>query len=171
MSQHNEEHNEEHVVSSQPSTGPRREDGADRPSPELGAPASSGAAGSEPPPPPRLTRSREDRMIAGVAGGLARYFGVDPVIVRIAFVLLALTGGGVLAYLIAWVVIPEATIEEEGAGRTSTASSAVAGLMLITLGAILLIDRLTPLLSWRYLGPAVLLGVGVLLLARREDRR
>ena len=55
----------------------------------------------------RLLRSRRDRMIGGVCGGLGRYLNVDPVLLRIAAVALALAGGvGVLAYLVAWVLIP-----------------------------------------------------------------
>jgi phage shock protein C len=59
--------------------------------------------------PRRLHRSREDRMIAGVCGGLAQYFGVDPVVVRIGAVALALAGGaGLPAYLFAWLLVPRA---------------------------------------------------------------
>src|SRR3712207_7397152 len=48
----------------------------------------------------RLTRSRDDRMIAGVAGGVAKYFNVDPVIVRIVAIVLVFFGGaGALLYL------------------------------------------------------------------------
>lgn len=55
----------------------------------------------------RLTRVEEGRMIAGVCTGLARYFGVDATVVRIIFVLLALfAAGGVLLYLILWLVMP-----------------------------------------------------------------
>ena len=55
-------------------------------------------------PPPegvrRLTRSSSDKLIGGVAGGLGRYFGVDPILFRIAFVVLTFAGGvGVLAYI------------------------------------------------------------------------
>jgi phage shock protein C len=57
----------------------------------------------------RLTRSTTERMIAGVAGGLGEYFNMDPTLVRLIFVLLALAGGpGLLLYLILWVVVPEA---------------------------------------------------------------
>jgi len=57
--------------------------------------------------PRRLTRSRTDKKIAGVCGGLAKYFGIDPVIPRvIALVLLLGAGTGVLAYIICWIVIP-----------------------------------------------------------------
>ena len=57
--------------------------------------------------PKRLYRSRDDRMIAGVCGGLGEYFSVDPVLVRLGFLLLALTTGvGFVAYLIMAVVVP-----------------------------------------------------------------
>jgi phage shock protein PspC (stress-responsive transcriptional regulator) len=55
----------------------------------------------------RLTRSLNDRMIGGVCGGLGQYLGMDPTIVRLLFVLLALCGGqGVLIYLIMLLVVP-----------------------------------------------------------------
>jgi len=55
-----------------------------------------------------LRRSLDDRMLAGVAGGLARYFGVDAVIVRIAFVVLTFVGGaGIPLYLAGLLLIPE----------------------------------------------------------------
>jgi len=55
----------------------------------------------------RLYRSRSDRMIWGVCGGLAKYFDIDPTLVRIIFVLLALANGvGILAYIILAIVVP-----------------------------------------------------------------
>ncbi len=55
----------------------------------------------------RLVRSRSDRVIAGVAGGLAHHFDVDPTLVRVLWVLAVVVGGfGVLAYVILWVVLP-----------------------------------------------------------------
>ena len=56
----------------------------------------------------RLYRSREDRMIAGVCGGLGEYFGIDPTLVRLLFVFAALFyGPGILVYLILMLVVPE----------------------------------------------------------------
>ena len=55
----------------------------------------------------QLTRSSSDRMIGGVCGGLARYFGIDSSIVRLVFVLLVLSGVSPLVYLVLWVVMPE----------------------------------------------------------------
>lgn len=55
----------------------------------------------------RLYRSRSNVMIGGVCAGLADYFNLDPTVVRLIFVLLALLGGhGVLIYLILWLVVP-----------------------------------------------------------------
>ena len=57
----------------------------------------------------RLMRSQSDRMVAGVAAGLAEYFNIDPAIVRLLFVLATVMGGhGVLIYLILWLVMPDA---------------------------------------------------------------
>lgn len=57
--------------------------------------------------PNRLYRSRSDRMLAGVAGGIAKYFNVDPTLVRLLFVLFALAGGpGLLVYIILWIIMP-----------------------------------------------------------------
>ncbi len=55
----------------------------------------------------QLTRSSSDRMIGGVCGGLARYFGIDSSIVRLVFVLLVLSGVSPLVYLVLRVVMPE----------------------------------------------------------------
>jgi phage shock protein C len=56
----------------------------------------------------KLRRSKNDAMIAGVAGGIAEYFNVDPVLIRLAFVLTAVLGGpGLLIYIIMWIIMPE----------------------------------------------------------------
>ena len=55
----------------------------------------------------RLYRSKKNRVIAGVCGGLGEYFNIDPVFIRLLWVLLVFAmGTGILAYLIAWLVIP-----------------------------------------------------------------
>lgn len=55
----------------------------------------------------RLVRSSSDRIIGGVCGGLARYFGIDATIVRLVFVLAVLSGLSPLIYLILWIVMPQ----------------------------------------------------------------
>ncbi len=63
----------------------------------------------------RVFRSRKYRIIAGVSGGLAEYFNVDVVLVRLLWVISVFAGGGgILAYIIAWIVIPE---ENRGEGK------------------------------------------------------
>ncbi len=67
-----------------------------------------------------LCRSKSNRIIAGVCGGLGEYLGVDPTVVRLAFVLLALFGGGgIFLYLILWLVMPE----EGGPARFASAET------------------------------------------------
>lgn len=67
----------------------------------------------------RLTRSRTERWIGGVCGGIGNYFNLDPTVIRVIFILLALiVGGGLLIYLILWLIIPlepetTAIVEEE----------------------------------------------------------
>lgn len=56
----------------------------------------------------RLYRSKTERKVAGVCGGIAEYFNVDPTIIRLAWLIAVFcAGGGLLAYLIALIVIPE----------------------------------------------------------------
>lgn len=73
---------------------------------------------------PRLMRSQADRRIAGVCGGLAEYFDVDPTIVRITWVIVSIVCGavvfGVVAYLIAWFIIPQAPVQAWQASPSTT---------------------------------------------------
>ena len=57
----------------------------------------------------RFFRSRDDRMIAGVCGGAAKYFGIDPTLLRLLLVIAAILGfgTGVLVYLACWLLVPE----------------------------------------------------------------
>jgi phage shock protein PspC (stress-responsive transcriptional regulator) len=73
---------------------------------------------------PRLVRSQTDRRIAGICGGLAEYFDLDPTIVRVVWVILSIIAGavvfGVIAYLIAWFIIPPAPAAEWQASPSTT---------------------------------------------------
>ena len=123
--------------------------------------------------PPRLLRSREDRVIGGVAGGLAHYLSTDPVIVRLVFVVLAVFGGGgILAYIVAWLVIPEAPVDGPAPVPHQGANTPLlVGLVLVALGGLLLADQLVPWFSWRYAAPATLIALGGLLIARKVTDR
>lgn len=92
-----------------------------------------------PPPPPRrrrFLRSRDDRVIAGVAGGLGRYFDIDPVIVRIAAVVSIFFGGlGVIAYLITAIFVPA----DDGSGNPAPGSRGAAAVRILGITALIAI--------------------------------
>ncbi|HEX8132086.1 MAG TPA: PspC domain-containing protein [Actinomycetes bacterium] len=55
----------------------------------------------------KLYRSKTDRKVAGVCGGLAQYFNIDPTLIRVLFVVLAILGGsGLVLYLALWIIVP-----------------------------------------------------------------
>src|SRR4051794_1630213 len=84
------------------------------------------------PPPRRLTRSRSDRVLGGVCGGLAAYFRIDPIIVRLGAVLLVLAGGaGVLLYLAAVLLVPAEGDDVVGEGPTAGRVATVAGVVVL----------------------------------------
>jgi phage shock protein C len=72
----------------------------------------------------KLYRSRNERMIAGVCGGLGEYFNIDPTLIRLLFVFLALAGGpGLVAYIVLLIVVPEEPLS--GQNMPSAASQQV----------------------------------------------
>lgn len=70
----------------------------------------------------RLMRSRNDRMIAGVAAGVARYLTIDTAIVRLIFVLLALSGPAFLLYPLLWLIMPQEPAEGAGVSQVFVAT-------------------------------------------------
>ncbi len=97
----------------------------------------------------RLYRSRTDKIIAGVCGGMAEYFDVDPVIMRVLFVLLAFFGGsGFILYLASIFIIPKKPLqtESEAAPAQQSASRGGArtmfGIVMIIFGALILLGNL-----------------------------
>ncbi len=121
-----------------------------------------------------LRRSRTDRLIAGVCGGVGRYLGVDPVLIRVAFVVLAIAGGsGVLLYILGWILIPEEKEGEElGEAPPSSADTArlVFGAALIGVGVILLLGLSIPRIG-KYLWPLALIAVGVAVIVQATSKR
>ena len=143
--------------------------------------------------PSRLYRSRDDRMLFGVAGGMARYLGVDPAITRLVWVALVLAvGAGVLLYIVAAIIIPEepaGVATEAAAQRTANAGGAppgagpnaanvntntgaiLVGLLLVGLGAWFLLQRFIPQIDGRVVWPAVLIVLGLALVVGAMRRR
>jgi len=132
-----------------------------------------------PEPPPAaggqrvVRRSRDERVVAGVCGGIGRYLGIDPVLLRIAFVILALANGlGLIAYVVAWVVIPEERPGQAPAPVPETRRETgrlVLGGALVVLGLVLLLDRLVPDLDELFWPLAVVaVGVAVMLVGLRR---
>ena len=119
---------------------------------------------ADPPPVPRrLTRSSSDKVLAGVAGGLGRYFDIDPIIFRIGFVVLTLAGGaGVLAYLAAWVLVPEDPVPGQAPTDRSRAAT-IAGAAVLALAAIVLLGHGLFFLAPPLIAIGVIAIVGVLL--------
>lgn len=134
----------------------------------------------------RLTRSSSDKIIGGVAGGIASYLAIDPVLVRIGFlVLLFASGIGFPIYLILWIVMPrddgsgDDFIQKNIGDLSDTVSSNVnklgrpgtIGVILILLGAYFLLNQLG-VMSWvggAVFWPLVIIGFGVYLLLRRDN--
>jgi len=109
----------------------------------------------------KLTRSSSDKVIGGVAGGLGRYFGVDPILFRIAFVVLTFAGGvGILAYiaLLAFVPADDGT-SPFGVGRNAN----IAGAILLALLALVVFGPPAFFLGPVLVPVAIVLGIGVLL--------
>lgn len=141
----------------------------------------------------RLVRRTDRKVIGGVASGLADYFGVDPMLFRIGFVVFAIAGfGGILAYLLAWAFIPA---YDRPASEQRAAVAKWGGIALIVIGALTVVPALLAFLTggfffdgfhgpWGRPGPGgpnvgpieklfvagLLLAVGVLLLRRPAPR-
>jgi len=132
--------------------------------------------------PRRLYRSREDRWIAGVCGGLGRFFGVDPMPIRIAFIILSLWQGiGVLVYLIMILIVPDEPTgqvvtdphipQEHGVEDPQAQRVRILGVILVLGGIYLLIRTLGFLpVNAERLTALVLIAAGFIILLLRPGR-
>lgn len=147
----------------------------------------------------KLTRSRRERMIGGVAGGMGQYLGVDPTWVRIAWVVIAFAtnGAAVLVYLLLLVVIPEGDRTDAAADAAagdahpgdpamhtpaedrraftvppidSGQGALILGGILVAVGAWALIGQYVDI-DWRTIWPAGLVVAGLLIMAASVARR
>lgn len=140
----------------------------------------------------KLQRTRKDNVLAGVCGGIARYFNIDVVIVRIIWVISALAGGfGIGTYIICALIIPKEkddyqerfNDDDESFDDNSESfnekyefddekddrSKQYLGLAFIVIGAMMTFKIIFPGFSFRFFWPLLLIGGGLLLLNRRND--
>lgn len=125
----------------------------------------------------RLSRCRENRVIAGVASGVAEFFGLDPTLVRVLWFLSLFFGGVTLVvYIGLALIVPlepatagAATepVEPHGHGATGSGRwTTIFGIALILLGGLALFGAVLPeVASWRYLWPLFIIGMGAVLVA------
>jgi phage shock protein C len=143
----------------------------------------------------RLYRSRKNRVIAGVCGGIAEYLDVDPVLIRIIAVILLFVGGGsLIAYIIGMIIIPDeskifsSSVETQPTpegppppphtgftGQSAHTGSLIVGVVMILLGFTFLM-RTIPFLrhyywwfwdmGWNFFWPSVLIVIGLLIILK-----
>jgi phage shock protein C len=136
----------------------------------------------------RLTRSSSDKIIAGVCGGLAEYLEIDPILVRLAFLVLFFASGiGFPIYIILWIVMPQGennaiadseviqkNINDIGesvqSGIKRLGKPGTVGVILVLLGAYFLLSEIG-LFNWMsgaVFWPLVIIGAGIYMLIRRN---
>lgn len=142
----------------------------------------------------QLYRPRKNRVVAGVCAGFGDYFGIDPTIIRIATIIIIFSGVGILAYIVAAIVMPDETKIYEGnnewnnsTGSTddfirehekvkdewdqpvkynSEKNKLLMGAILVGLGVIFLIKQFIPAFDWKYFVPLLLIGIGGIIILK-----
>lgn len=143
----------------------------------------------------RLYRSRSKKVLGGVAGGLGDYLNIDPVLIRVLFVIITLINGlGLLLYIILWIVVQEEPYQdftyEMGSENENTSTqnsqpkpsgepvkkgdgkgAIVVGVVLIALGFIFLADNWFPSFHFRDIFPLVILAFGIWLVVDSLNKK
>ncbi len=117
----------------------------------------------------RLYKSRKDKIVDGVCGGIAHYLNMDPTIVRLAFVVITLLGGGVLIllYVAGMIIMPRADDESEEPSRSSAGRGYLLGTVLVVIGAFVLLGNfdVLPWQLWRWPIPwGIMWGIFLILI-------
>ena len=117
----------------------------------------------------RLRRSRTDRKVAGVSGGLGRHFDVDPTIIRVAFVVLAFFGGaGLLLYGVGWLLVPEEG-DERARVHLEPSTRSIVLIAFTVIAALMMVGDSGGFFDFPW--PLAVLGVVVLsIMMSRKDR-
>lgn len=140
--------------------------------------------------PKRLYRSRTNRMIGGVCGGIADYFAIDPVLVRLVFAAMIFGAGfGFGLYVILWIVVPEQGAADQPAeervkqfgrevqtlaedlkhDRGSTPRRTWLAVIIIAIGVMALVNQISPWpwFRWNFIWAAIIISLGVKIILRR----
>ncbi|AZO93213.1 PspC domain-containing protein [Iocasia frigidifontis] len=135
----------------------------------------------------KIYRSREDRIIGGVCGGIADYLALDPTWVRLALLVLFFTRGvGVMIYLLAWIIIPEkpefnsqneenfaegdnhddyVNVSTDGIQHKEN-NKRLLGILLMLIGLFFLLDNWLPYINWERFWPVIIIAAGIVLLIK-----
>jgi len=136
----------------------------------------------------KIYRSKTQKIIGGVCGGFGEYFDIDPVIIRVIWFILLLGGVGLLAYIIAWIIIPiepegfnyrrnKETKVEENKGSTDSNARMLLGIILVIVGLLFFMREFWYFddvfeqifrFSWRYFLPALLITLGIYIIVQRS---
>ncbi len=133
----------------------------------------------------RLYRSKTDKMLFGVCGGLGEYFEIDPVIVRLLFVAFAFGGLGIIVYIIAAIVISEEqtkqTKEQQNENKKikelkldihsgASQGQMLFGLIILLLGISFLLQNIFHWFQFKLIWPFILIFIGIAILIRQDNK-
>ncbi len=147
----------------------------------------------------KLYRSVTDKMLGGVCGGIAEYFSIDSVIIRLIFVLAVIFGGsGILAYIILWIIIPQKPYiftpfnqesktddnltndesekktsnepQSNMSGKNLNNKTVFAGIFLVVLGVIILLSNFVPEFYFKDYWPVVLIILGLAIILKAKNQ-
>ncbi|MBN2900076.1 MAG: PspC domain-containing protein [Clostridia bacterium] len=135
----------------------------------------------------RLYRSRRNAVLGGVCGGMGEYFDIDPVLVRIIWLIALFSGVGLVAYLACWLVIPQRPAQEtiqkntpyedgyydesyhQESGERKQKTKLLLGAALIIMGSFSLMQRFMPWFDFDLIWPMLLILGGFYLIYREKD--
>jgi phage shock protein C len=141
----------------------------------------------------KLYRSKTDKIIAGVCGGMGKYFNTDPLVFRLIFIALTFAGGsGILLYIIFAIIVPEepdnqhktekindeeqikenaksAAKDFKNAARKYGSNREILGIIIIIIGLLLLLNVFLPIVfRWDIIWPVLIILLGIYLISRRS---
>jgi phage shock protein C len=125
-----------------------------------------------------LYRSQTNKVIAGVCGGLGEYFNVDTTVVRLVWIILTLLGGaGIIAYILAYLIVPLKPNEigdMTAPAQPEFIGARIFGILFVGAGVVILLDNLEILsfhrwwnMSWEFVFPGLLILAGIYFIAKR----